>query len=336
MRLIDLGFLVVLALIGVNLNAQSEFDIDYIIKVDKPKDGVAELSYEIKKHHRYENYDEKIKTTSIDTFLKYLLYDISVLPDHKNKVLLYIHGMWGSSPWNFINSMGMIENAYLENRDSDIARIISMKWPGNNMDYKDNKSRVFQIADEIAPVMTQLIRTFQIVDVFNPTFDTHMDLLCHSLGNELFKEIFSYLPADQYNHEIFDQIILAAPDLDVGLFKFDGPLYRLPKIANGIHIYYSRKDLTLGVSKNLNKKERLGIHGPDVHDVVNDNVFFIDVSQVKDEANFGERLTGHSYFRSSKLATRDMLYTLMGIPADEIVGRKLIEPEKNNYAIVVE
>ncbi|NNE26016.1 MAG: alpha/beta hydrolase, partial [Saprospiraceae bacterium] len=288
------------------LIAQSEFDIEYNIKVDKPKDGVATLSYEIKKHHRYEDYNQKIETMSIDTFLKYLLYDISQLPDHKNKVLLYIHGMWGSSPWNFINSMGMIERAYLENRDSDIARIISMKWPGNNMDYKDNKSRVYQIADEIAPVMIQLIRTFQIVDIFNPNFDTHMDLICHSLGNELFKEIFSYLPTEQYDHEIFDQIILAAPDLDVGVFRFDGPLYSLPKIANGIHIYYSRKDLTLGVSKNLNKKERLGIYGPDENDVVKENMYFIDVSDVKDEANFGERLTGHSYYRSSKLATRDM------------------------------
>ncbi len=314
----------------INIHAQDE--IRYNIIVEKPEKENANIRFEL--IIEPEDGDrQKFETLSVDTFIQLLVKDITRLPDSKNNVLCYIHGMWGGNRYNFNHAMGLMTSSYLDHKDSDIGRILSVKWPGNSLEYKDNKARVYKIADELSEVLVHVIRSVQLADLFTPKFNMDFDLMAHSLGNELFKEVLINMDKKEFQYRLFDQIILAAPDLDVHLLNPGEDLSRLKDAATRSHIYFSRKDMTLTVSKNLNKKDRLGVIGPVEDSNIADNIYFVDVSNVKDESNIGERISGHSYYRSSQIATSDMLYTLIGLQNGNFSNRTLVDNKKNIFAI---
>ena len=94
----------------------------------------------------------------------------------------------------------------------------------------------------------------------------------------------------------FNQIILAAPDIDAELFRTE----IAPKISQGarrLTLYASSKDLALIVSKFVNKKQRAGDSVPIV---LTPGVDSIDVS------NVDSSLLGHSYYGDNSSIITDI------------------------------
>lgn len=315
--------------------SQDLFDqnVQYNIIIESPEDSEIDVSYEVYFTDQEEN-NQFFQTTSQDSFLMILLNDIATLDKDRNKLLLYIHGMWGGRRQNFNRAYKLMRTGYLEHPDSDIGRMISLKWPGNKMEYKRNKRKLYTIDKQVADLTFDFVRKLQTIDWFSSKFETHIDVIAHSLGNELFKEMIKEVPETEMENAFFHEIILAASDLEIDIFESDPQLKNIAKIADRTHIYYSPRDITLGISKNLNRKSRLGLDGPSSNTNVPNNIYFVNVANVKDDPNMGDRMNGHSYYRSSPLSCQDMLSVLKSEKLSSIDNRVPIDSLQNTFLLM--
>jgi esterase/lipase superfamily enzyme len=160
-------------------------------------------------------------------------------------------------------------------------------------------------------------------DLITKTDAKKIHLIAHSMGNRLLtralrslirqSDIKSRLP-------VFNQIILAAPDIDARLFeKVIAP--RIKGVSERITLYASSNDKALAASRNLRKNisPRAGESGKDL--VILDGIDTIDSSEIRTD------LLGHGYF-SSTVQVLDDLKSLIkkGLSPDK---RSLEEKRKN-------
>ncbi len=278
-----------------------------IIVKSEPKEVNINTLYEI------ENLDDESKSKSLESIQEltaFLFSDLAKLPKQKRQVLFYVHGMWGGKKFAFDRTYKMIENLYLDNPNSDIGRIVSIKWPGNKMEYKVNKKKLYAIDHDVTNTFLEFFNSYYTFRFLNRLNDVNLDMIAHSLGTELIKEVICQLPSENFNEPILDQLILASPDLDTDVFEKETCFGRQLKMINQTTVYFSDRDLTLNVSNNLNDLDRLGRAGPTEDSSIPDNVTFIEVTDIKDETNFGDLMTGHSSFRASPVIAKDILSVL--------------------------
>jgi len=311
--------------------AQSDIydqDVQYNILIDSPQDSVIDVVYEIVTTDSIGDSKTYI-TASLDSFLIVLQNDITHQDTVKNRLLFYIHGMWGGRRVNFNKAYKLMSRAYIDHEDSDIARMVSLKWPGNKMEYKQNKKTLYSISDTISEVVLRFLDALHIQDVGYEDNGNRVDLIAHSLGTELLKEVVVYASENDKVDRYFDQVIVAAPDWDIDVFSIDSSLYELEHMANRTHVYYSTRDMTLSISRNLNKQSRFGLDGPTENLKLPDNVYAVNVTNVKDDNNMPDLMTGHNYYRASPIVTTDILNTLLGYKQQQYNNRKLSEKYQN-------
>ncbi len=332
--ILKFGLLIFCLSVNYTLTAQDLFNqnVQYNIIVDTEDNETISVEYEVY-FPKDRKQPEFFSTTSLDSFLFILSNDIAQLPKDKSQVLFYIHGMWGGSRRNFNRAYNLMTDAYLDAEQSDIGRIVSLKWPGNKMDYKKNKETLYNTSAEISDVFFEFIRRFQTVNFLSRQIDSNIDLIIHSLGNELFKEMMLVLDEEDLEYPYFEEIILAASDLEADVFETEPEFSSVSKMANRVQIYFSKRDLTLGVSKNLNKKTRMGLGGPQEMAELPPNVYYIDVGHIKDDVNMGDLMTGHSYYRSSPIVTQDMIDCMLGLSLSQL-NRELVDKKLNLYKII--
>lgn len=269
----------------------------------------------------------KFVTADRDTFLTLLSKDLARLDPGKSSSLIYIHGFYGNQKYIFNYTKEELKRWYLDKQHSDIARIISIKWPGDSPIYKIAKGKAHQIAPQLASSFVALVDTIS-------SLTKSPDLIAHSLGCEFFTAMVVGL--EEPTTPMFDQILLCAPDLDVDVFNETGDLSNLSAFGNRITTYHSNRDMTLTFSQKLNKRDRLGLNGPDTLMLANDKLSFVEVSEIKDDEDLPVRITGHSYYRSSPKITEDMLFVLLGFPRNKISNRQLISEKNSQYKLVLE
>ena len=300
----------------------------YTVNVNIVKDTVT-FEYEIL--FKDSTDSGSFKCSSLDTFLFVLEKDLLSLPKEKNALLFYFHGMFGGQSHLFSYNLDEFRNLYIEQETSSIARIIGYRWPGNLPSYEKDKQNAKKIAEPLSDHMNGIM---EFVKNLNQSVESNV--ITHSLGSELFKDVVAVQQNNLSTHFAFDQIVLAAPDLDVDVFAKNTPLTWLSSISKRITTYFSRKDLTLTFSKKLNNKGRLGLDGPNAETLYQENVSFIDMTAVNDEKQLPLRITGHTYLRASDLASSDMLKTFSGARHDSITKRQLIDEELNVFKFIVE
>ena len=322
--------LILFLFISSALHAQVHKQFNIIVNKN---DSVVNISYELKFLDNELKELNSLITADQDSFIVWLLTDLKDLPQSRRQLLLYFHGMWGSQSFNFNRSYKLMYKWYVQREISDIAHIVSVKWPGNEMDYRTNKKAINIIKNDLQSEMLLLVQKMQLYQLLINDLGSSFDLLAHSLGNELVKELFKEFSFSELSYPLFDQIILAASDLDVNTYEQDLFNNGLSDLANRTHIYYSKRDLTLEVSKNLNRKDRLGRVGPEPDIQVPENVIFIDTENVKDDKPIPELLTGHSYYRSSKIVSMDILESLLGYQDGQFSYRLDKHPEINNFQL---
>lgn len=302
----------------------------YNVEVALEKDSVT-FEYEVLFSATDSTPTSLYTTSSLDTFVFLLKEDLRVMPETKCQLFFYLHGMMGGQKMNFRMTKEDLRDRYITPENSDLSRLISFRWPGNKPIYQVDKDNVFLVAEEMSLKMQEIIESVRAENE-EGNKEIGFDIMNHSLGCELFKEMVSYLKEDK---KYFDQILLCAPDLDVDVFIEDGSLYDLYKYANRVTVYHSRKDLTLGFSRQLNDRGRLGIDGPDVDSHFHPSYVFVDMTAVNDEKFFPMKLTGHAYYRGSDLASADMLATLIGTSAELIALRKRSFEQEGKHFVLV-
>lgn len=204
-----------------------------------------------------------------------------------NKILLFVHGF----------NVGFSDAA---KRTAQLAFDLDFKgvpmffsWPSTEslFQYKDDKERI----DKTIPLLKEYLRK---VAANSP--GAEINILAHSMGTYGFttalKNLVDEMKAgDAQVH--FNQIILAAPDIDSKVFK-EQIAPSIKNSANRITMYASSKDIALIISKYVNNGQRVGDTNPEI--LVYDGIDSIDVSSVDTST------LGHSYYGDSSSIIMDI------------------------------
>lgn len=156
-------------------------------------------------------------------------------------------------------------------------------------------------------------------------------LLCHSMGNYVLEKTLREIHACMSVRfpRVFDEIILAAADVDYDAFEYDHKLARLPELGKRVNVYFNRGDKALVIS-DLTKgnPDRLGHKGPRKPMDVSAGVVLLDCSEaVKDHLTSSE----HAYFFDDRIRA-DIVNVLKGNRDENIPGRTYVA-SANTYLI---
>lgn len=154
---------------------------------------------------------------------------------------------------------------------------IFFSWPS-----RGSMRHYFSDRNEIA-YSRFVIKQF-LLDVAKRSGAQRVHVIAHSMGADATSQAIAEL-ADE--GKIFDQIILAAPDIDREVFR-DQLAPRMAKTAGRMTLYCSKNDWALIASKTFNDAPRAG--DSSIGALVLDDVDTVDASEIDTD------LLGHSYF----------------------------------------
>jgi len=285
----------------------------YTINVDLKSDEIL-FDYEL--YFISEDKKGSYRTASLDTFVLLLKNDIANFPTGKENILFYIHGMFGGQVLNYKSTLVDFRLRYIDPPASDMSRIVGYRWPGNSLDYPKCRDNAHAIAEAMNENFREILNH---ITAESPS--TSVNVIAHSLGSELWKEMMVYENTYASDNINLNQVVICAPDLDENAFHEGTPLSLAKARCKGLTVYHSNKDFTLTMSKNFNNRNRLGLDGPDEATAFGSNLSFVETSKIADEENFAWKMTGHSYVRASERCSGDILSVFTGLQASELAHR---------------
>ncbi len=141
-----------------------------------------------------------------------------------------------------------------------------------------------------------------LMDVAEKSDAKAVNLIAHSMGNRALTGALRDISLElRVNKRLFNQVILAAPDVDAEVFK-EQIAPAMGKIAGHVTLYASSNDNALKASMMLHQNPRAGESGDNI--VLVDGVDTIDVSAIDTS------LLGHSYYGDSDSIISDMFELL--------------------------
>ena len=141
---------------------------------------------------------------------------------------------------------------------------------------------------------TSQIRSF-LLDIASRSNADSINLIAHSMGNVGLTAALSEIEQSSKPH--FNQVVLAAPDIDANIFKGEIAAKIVTK-ARHTTLYTSKSDLALIASRYFHQGNRVGDSGPDV--LIIDGIDTIDATAVDCS------LLGHSYYGSNVTVLDDL------------------------------
>jgi esterase/lipase superfamily enzyme/HEAT repeat protein len=163
------------------------------------------------------------------------------------------------------------------------------------------------------------IRDF-LVDIATRSNADTVNLIAHSMGNVGLTAALSEIEQDVKPH--FNQVVLAAPDIDADVFKNEIASKIVTK-ARRTTLYTSKTDLALIASRYFNHGDRAGDSGAQV--VILDGIETIDATAVDSS------LLGHSYYGSNVTVLDDLGQLLQNQPITSRHYLKLIATGSRSY-----
>lgn len=278
--------------------------------------GTMKLVQKGKKQHVEQEY-----WTHADSLYKIMFQQLHKLGPQKPAILLSIHSMWGDKEKYLPNNLQEFSANLLENKDSQVGLIFSIIWHGGSR-YSKNLENADDLGQAVAPSIKQFLHTFQQYKNQNVIDSMSLHVLCHSMGHRVLEGMLSAWSVDDFEQPVFDEMVFAAPDLDVDIFAPNRSFEQIDTWVERLHIYHHSKDRFLGLSKMVIHKKRLGKH--DFKAYNNKKIVRIDVSQVPSKTLVG-KWSNHLYLARSPKVQQDMVQILNGIPNSDILGRVFVE-----------
>ena len=147
-----------------------------------------------------------------------------------------------------------------------------------------------------------------------------VNVLAHSMGNRALLRVVERLAKDpKFRKKPINQIILAAPDVDVGTFEQLAKHY--PRVANRTTMYISAEDKLLSLSGFIHNFQRAG-NGPPVTVVPGIDTIAVEEVDLS--------LLGHSYLVEAEAVLHDM-YDLIreNLDPDKRIRLRVARNSKN-------
>ncbi len=201
--------------------------------------------------------------------------------------------------------------------------VVVFTWPSDGSlmpwkAYRSDRQDAFATGPAFGRAFLKL-RDFMAQLSAEDACERRVHLLCHSMGNYVLQNALPSI-IDQHGGQlprIFDQIVMAAPDVDADALETAFKLGRLPEAARRLSVYINDRDKALMTSDvTKGNPARLGLDGPSNLTFVPDKVEVIDCS----EATFRHdgAIQHHYYLEGRALA--DVANTLAGRPGDRFQG----------------
>ena len=166
---------------------------------------------------------------------------------------------------------------------------------------------------------TSQIRSFLLDIAAKSNADT-INLIAHSMGNVGLTAALSEI--EQSSKPYFNQVVLAAPDIDARVFR-EQIASKIVSKSRHTTLYTSKTDLALIASRYFNQRERVGDSGPDV--MIVDGIDTIDATAVDSS------LLGHSYYGSNVSVLDDLGQLLLNQPIESRHYLKAVERGARAY-----
>lgn len=224
--------------------------------------------------------------------------------------VVYIHG------YNIDFTKGCRHSSILQRSLGLHDRLLLFSWPadGNVFKYTWDEADLLWSVPHMADFFEDLARR---------TGPGNTDIVAHSLGARgAFQALtrIAFLNPDQ---ELFGELVLIAPDIDVDTFRHDLPM--LQNIVNRVTIYVSENDKALKLSREVHGYPRLGEAGTSL--TTFEGVETIDISLIS-----LQRISGHVYHLSNKAVIDDLALLLRAnTPADDRPGMERREQAGITY-----
>ena len=243
-----------------------------------------------KRWARFEFNDDQLRLKEVkehgsgDEFFGALQSELGDLPDDDRQALVYLHG------YNVAFEDAALRAAQM-GFDLKVPGVTAFySWPSSASfeGYFADQDRIEASEPQIAEFLIRMVRESGARKVH---------LLAHSMGNRGLARAIQRIAAQasEAGDVRFGQIILAAPDVSVGLFKEIAQVY--PQLSERTTLYASAKDRALAMSKFLQDATRAGFTPPITV------VPGIDTVEVTD---IDVTLLGHGYYGDAEAVLYDM------------------------------
>jgi len=163
------------------------------------------------------------------------------------------------------------------------------------------------------------IRSF-LLDIAEKSNADTINLIAHSMGNIGLTAALSEM--EQKAKPRFNQVVLAAPDIDAQVFKKQIAT-SIVKQSTRTTLYTSKSDLALIASRYFNQGNRVGDSGPEV--------FLFDGIETIDATAVDSSLLGHSYYGSNATVLDDLGLLLRNQPIESRNYLKSVQTETRPY-----
>jgi esterase/lipase superfamily enzyme/HEAT repeat protein len=220
-----------------------------------------------------------------------------------NHILVFVHG------FNVSFENAARRTAQMSSDLKFTGAPICYSWPSQADWWK------YRVDEKNVELSVDQLKGFLLAVAERSDADT-INLVAHSMGNRVLTAALKEMDvATSERGQLFNQVILAAPDIDADIFKQRIAPAIVTK-AKHVTLYASSKDLALVASRKFNSGDpRAGDAGENL--VVVPGIETIDVS------NGDSSLLGHSYYGDNISVLQDIEFLLQNQPAS---SRRFLEP----------
>ena len=200
--------------------------------------------------------------------------------------VLYMHGFYISFERGCRRALLLKESLGLE------GRFALFSWPSDGAitNYTHDEADLYWSVYPLREVLADMINRFGAGNV---------NIVAHSLGTRgVMLALVLLAQMQQDDKPLLNQVVLIAPDIDVGIFEQYLPLIR--PLTRNITVYVSSKDSPLALSRQVHGYPRLGEAGEHLQGL--EGIEIIDLSDIPIRAP-----TGHVYHLNQDIVVEDLI-----------------------------
>ncbi len=198
---------------------------------------------------------------------------------------LYMHGFYISFERGCRRALLLKESLGLE------GRFLLFSWPSDGAitNYTHDEADLYWSVNPLRGVLADMVDRFGSGKV---------NVVAHSLGTRgVVLALLLLAQTQQYDRPLFNQVVLIAPDIDVGIFEQYLPLIR--PLARNMTAYVSSNDSPLALSRRVHGYPRLGEAGEHLESLK--GIEIIDLSDVPRRVP-----SGHVYHLYQDIVIEDL------------------------------
>ena len=186
---------------------------------------------------------QEVKALPKSEFLSLVRQRLENSSNFKNEALVFIHG------FNTEFDAALFRTAQIAYDLGFDGAPFLYSWPsgGSVASYTYDRESAGQSQSYLREFLNMVV---------TETGATSVSIIAHSMGNQPLLEVLKDINAAKPNSVAFNQIILAAPDVDADNFKY--LTQSIEGVAKGITLYAASNDRALIVSRNFWRNPRAG------------------------------------------------------------------------------